>query len=91
MEVRQIGLTGAVTFGLLSATVAWGAPVQRIDSGMSGLPAHARAFVAEDTMSTTAAKKPNHHPAVVIHRHHHPHPMAKRKPASTTGEKPPLK
>ncbi len=81
MKAGQIGLCGAVAFGLLSATAAWGAP--------SGLPNHARAFVAQDTKATMPPKeKRHHHPAVVIHRKHHPHPMMKKKPASTTGEHP---
>lgn len=79
MKAGQIGLCGAVAFGLLSATAARGAP--------SGLPENARAFKAQDT-TATMPKKPNHHPAVVIHRKHHPHPMMRKRPATTTGEHP---
>jgi len=88
MKAGQIGLYGAVAFGLLSASAAWGAPVQRIDDSLGALPANARAFVAQDTTATMPKAKPHHHPAVVIHRKHHPHPMMRKRPASTTGAHP---
>jgi hypothetical protein len=89
MKAGQIVLSGAVAFGLLSATAAWGAPVQGPDDSTSGLPAHARVLVAQDTTATMPPKeKPHHHPAVVVHRKHHPHPLMRKKPATTTGEHP---
>jgi hypothetical protein len=85
MTARQILVSGAFAFGLLAAPAALAAPVQYDD--ISGLPAHARAFMAEEmTTGRVPGEKPNHHPTVVIHRHHHPHPLLRRKPHSTTGE-----
>lgn len=88
MKAGQIGLYGAVVFGLLSATAAWGAPAQNVDDSISGLPPHARAFKAQDMTATPPKEKPHHHPAVVVHRKHHPHPLMRKKPATTTGEHP---